>query len=255
MHQTTHRSIGALVIDSDAREVTIDGQPVPLTNAEYTLLSTLAESPRRAFSSEHLTHVLTDSEWVNEVHALHVTVSRLRRKLGESGSQPRRVVTVHGYGYRYEPVQAPDLSAAMTSNAQVAPRDSSTLSAFAIMSLDRMILWASDSFTQLLGWQPADLLGTVLYELIHPDDRPHAMAAREDLNAGLPTAFVIHLRTATGEYRHVEALARPIVGPSGETSAFLGEFRIATAAQATALPVPDPIHANQPGRWAPDVDA
>ena len=107
MDQSTHNGTGSLIIDRDAREVTIDGQPINLTNAEFTLLTTLADSPRRAFRSEYLTEVLTDSEWVSEVHALQVTVSRLRRKLGESGTQPRRVITVHGYGYRMNPTRDP----------------------------------------------------------------------------------------------------------------------------------------------------
>ena len=162
MVPSTHNGTGSLVIDRDAREVTIDGQPINLTNAEFTLLITLAESPRRAFRSEYLTEVLTDSEWVSEVHALQVAVSRLRRKLGESGTQPRRVVTVHGYGYRYEPDKGPSLATAMASNEQPFPLDPLTLSAFVVLDSDRKILWASDTFTPLLGWQPSDLQGTVL---------------------------------------------------------------------------------------------
>lgn len=235
-----------LVINRESHEVTIDGQPVHLTTAEFTLLTTLADSPRRAFSNEYLTQVLTHSEWVGGIHGLHVTISRLRRKLGESGTQPRRVVTVHGYGYRYEPEKGPSLEAAMTSNEQYFPPDPSTLSAFVVVDLDRKILWASATFTPLLGWQPCDLQGTVLYELIHPDDQPHAMAAREDLNQGLPAAFFFRLQSATGQYRLVETLARPIVDPNGEVTCFLGEFRPATTTQITELTTPDPIHVSKP---------
>lgn len=246
MDTINHQGTGSLVIDREAHEVTMDGQPVHLTKAEFTLLATLANSPRRAFSSEHLTRVLTNSEWVAETHGLHVTVSRLRRKLGESGTRPRRVVTVHGYGYRYEPEPTPDLAAALASNAQPTSVEHATKAAFTVVALDRTILWASDSFAQLLGWQPSDLQGIVLYELIHPDDRPHAMAAREDLNAGLASAFLFHLRTATGEYRLLEAIARPIIGPDGHTVSFLGEYRPATQAQTSATADLDPIHLRQP---------
>lgn len=235
------------MIDRDAHEVTICGVPIHLTNAEFALLATLADSPRRAFSSEHLTKVLTDSEWVAGTHGLHVTVSRLRRKLGESGTRPRRVVTVHGFGYRYEPHQEPDIAAAMASNTQPLSHDPSTVSGFLVVALDRTIVWASDSFTQLLGWQPTDIQGVVLYELIHPDDRPDAMAARDELDSGSPAAFLFHLRTATGEYRLLEALARPVIGSDGQTISFLGEYRFADRAKSSSPAIPDSILVGQPG--------
>lgn len=238
MGRISHQGSGSLVIDREAHEVSMDGQPVHLTNAEYTLLTTLANSPRRAFSSEHLTQVLTNSEWITETHCLHVTVSRQRRKLGESGTQPRRIVTVHGYGYRFEPEAAPDLAEAMGVNAQPSSLDLSMLRAFALVGLDRSILWASDSFTQLLGWHPRDLQGTSIYELMHPGDQPNAMAVREELNKGFPVAAFGHLRDTAGCYRLFEVLVRPIIGPDGATMSFLGEYRPATS---DMLPTPESI--------------
>lgn len=244
---TTHlHGTSSLTINREAHEVTIDGLPIHLTNAEFTLLTTLADSPRRAFSSEHLTRVLSGSEWVAGTHGLQVTVSRLRRKLGESGTQPGRVVTVHGYGYRYEPDPTPNLDAALASNAQPTSVEQATQSAFTVVALDRTILWASDSFAHLLGWQPTELQGIVLYDLIHPDDRPHSMAAREGLNAGLASAFLFHLRTASGEYRLLEAIARPIIGPDGQTVSFLGEYRPATQAKISATATLHSVHLKQP---------
>jgi DNA-binding winged helix-turn-helix (wHTH) protein len=142
----------SVVIDHDARKVTVGGNTIDLTRVEYELLSMLAEHPKRAFSREQLTQVISRSEWAGDTHALDSQISRLRSKLGESGIAPRLIITVHGYGYRYEPDTSPDLAAAMASNAQPSPLDASLSHAFAILALDRTILWASDSFTQLLGW-------------------------------------------------------------------------------------------------------
>lgn len=94
---------GALVIDRDAHEVTLDGTPVPLTKAEFALLSTLAANPRRALSSRDLLRAMWGSEWSADTTALQVHVSRLRAKLNENGSRPRHIVTVHGFGYRFDP--------------------------------------------------------------------------------------------------------------------------------------------------------
>lgn len=230
-----------LHIDHDAYEVTLGGNPIHLTRAEFTLLTTFVDSPRQALSSRYLMQVLSDNGWSSGIHSLRILVSRLRAKIGESGNQFRRIVTVHGYGYRFEPDQAPDLAATMVSTSQIAPGDLST-SAFALVSLERNILWASDSFMQLLGWQPSDLISTSLYELVHPDDKPNAMAGRKDLDQGIPAAFFLHLRNNTGQYRLMEALARPILDHCGHVICFLGEYRPATAAQKAELALPNPIY-------------
>lgn len=232
------QQFGSLRIDHEAHEVSLDGHPIHLTLSEFILLTTLAESPRRAFSNEYLTQILTRSDWVNENHALQVTVSRLRRKLGESGRQPRRVVTVHGYGYRFEPDAAPDLAVVHAADEMSLSSDPALQSAFILAALDRTILWASDSMKHLLGWQPTELQGKVLYELIHADDTPVASEARTDLDAGFPSAMVLHFQTASGDYRLVEALARPIIGSDGATISFLGEYRPATSGM---LLNPEPI--------------
>lgn len=240
------QQFGDLRIDHEAHEVSLNGHPIHLTLSEFVLLTTLAESPRRAFSNEYLTQILTRSDWLNTNHALQVTVSRLRRKLGESGRQPKRIVTVHGYGYRFEPDKGPDLAAAMAATAQPAPPDPSMLCAYAVVAVDRRILWVSDGFTQLLDWPPSDLQDTDLYELIHPDDSIHAMAAREYLDEGSPAAAAVHLINAAGEYRLVEALARPLLDPQGKIVCFLNEFRPATAVRIAECATPSPIHMDQP---------
>jgi DNA-binding winged helix-turn-helix (wHTH) protein len=181
MHQSTLQHSAALHIDQDAREVTIDGRSIYLTNAEFTLLATLAEHPRRAFSREYLTQVLTDSEWVPETHTLDTHVSRLRRKLGESGTEPRHVITVHGYGYRFEPDTTPDLTVAFASNSQAPPSDSASQSAFIVTDVDQTIVWSSENIRDLLGWEPTDVQGIDIRQLVHPDDQPQVRTASADL--------------------------------------------------------------------------
>ena len=240
-YERPNQQLQTLHIDHDAYEVILDGNPIHLTRAEFTLLTTFVDSPRQALSSHYLMQVLTDNGWLSEIYSLRMLVSRLRTKLGESGNQFRRIVTVHGYGYRFEPDTATDLATAMASKSQIALGNLST-SAFALVSLARNILWASDSFMQVLGWQPSDLIGMSLYELMHPDDKPSAMSGRKDLDQGIPAAFFLHLRNNTGQYRLVEALARPILDHCGHVICFLGEYRPATAAQKAELALPNPIY-------------
>jgi PAS domain S-box-containing protein len=242
MSQSTLQHSAALHIDQEAREVTIDGRSIYLTNAEFTLLAKLAEHPRRAFSREYLTQVLTDSEWVSETHTLDTHVSRLRRKLGESGNEPRHVITVHGYGYRYEPEPTPDLTTVFDSNSQVSASDTASQSAFILADTDSTIVWASENIKQLLGWDPTDIRGVDVYQLVHPDDKPHVLTASADFDAGVPAAMVANIRTASGDHQQVEALMRPIVASESETVALLGELRPALSATPDDLPTLESIH-------------
>ena len=251
MTTLTKQEFGTLVIDRDAHEVTLDGAPLALTLAEFTLLDALTRSPRRALSSEYLMRVMTRSDWVGETHALQVCVSRLRGKLGESGTQPRRVVTVHGFGYRFEPDVSPSLTTVTAVQRQKVENAQDESSAYVLAAVDRTIVWASDNIEQLLGWTPNALEGTLLYDLVHPDDRPRALAARNDLDAGHAASMVFRLNTSQGGHRVIEALARPIIGPSDVTVAFLGELRLLKpelqAPPPSVIKLPPPKHTQKCG--------
>jgi len=97
------RRFGSLTVDFDAREVLLDGQPVSLTPSEFALLSAFALRPRQAIRSRDLLSYMWGGEWQADTTPLQVHISRLRAKLGESGSSPSRIVSVRGFGYRFDP--------------------------------------------------------------------------------------------------------------------------------------------------------
>ena len=94
------RSFGDLVIDPDAREVTVAGKPVDLTRIEFDLLETLSASPRVAFSRRQLQEAVWGEDWYGDDHAIDVHVSNLRRKLEPEERTTRYIRTVRGVGYR-----------------------------------------------------------------------------------------------------------------------------------------------------------
>jgi DNA-binding response OmpR family regulator len=94
------RSFGDLVIDPDAREVTVAGKPVDLTRIEFDLLDTLSASPRVAFSRRQLQEAVWGEDWYGDDHAIDVHVSNLRRKLEPEERTTRYIRTVRGVGYR-----------------------------------------------------------------------------------------------------------------------------------------------------------
>ena len=237
---------GSLVIDRETREITVDGQGIHLTNAEFTLLTTLTEHPRRAFSSHHLMRILTGSEWVGETHALQSHVSRLRAKLSGNGVQSRQVVTVHGYGYRFVPEPTPSLSSTVANGVSASQQLDGDSAAYVLLTIERKILWASPGMRHLLGWQFSDIEGTILYDLVHPEDQPAALTARAELNSGLATALMVRMRTVNGDYRDVEVLARPVIGKDGSVMLFLSEYRPAPPDWTSPAAAPTPIRLDSP---------
>jgi DNA-binding response OmpR family regulator len=93
---------GDLVVDLAAHEVRASGTLVQLTSREYDLLVFLMRNPRKAFTREQLLAEVWS--WTfGDTSTVTVHVRRLREKLEADPTMPRRIVTVWGVGYRYEP--------------------------------------------------------------------------------------------------------------------------------------------------------
>jgi DNA-binding response OmpR family regulator len=91
-----------VTVDLSAHEVRIGGKLLQLTSREYDLLVFLLRSPRQAFTREQLLSEVWG--WTfGDTSTVTVHVRRLREKLEEDPTVPRRIVTVWGVGYRYEP--------------------------------------------------------------------------------------------------------------------------------------------------------
>jgi len=97
------RAFGDLVIDLQAREVTVAGRPVTVTRTEFDLLDALSEHPRMVFNRRRLIERVWGPGWVGDEHVVDVHLGHLRRKLDDDPGDPRYVLTVRGVGYRMGP--------------------------------------------------------------------------------------------------------------------------------------------------------
>jgi len=96
---------GDLAVDLAAHEVRVGGELIALTSREYDLLVFLMRNPRKAFTREQLLQDVWS--WTfGDTSTVTVHVRRLREKLEPDPTLPRRIVTVWGVGYRYEPEAA-----------------------------------------------------------------------------------------------------------------------------------------------------
>ncbi len=90
---------GAIVMDSDKRSVTVDGQEIELTFKEYELLYALMSNKGAVQSREKLISTVWGYDFAGETRTVDMHVKTLRQKLGESG---RSIVTVRNVGYRMD---------------------------------------------------------------------------------------------------------------------------------------------------------
>lgn len=96
-----------LRLQSGARVVELDGGEIELTRSEFDILRMLLSSGRRVVSKMQLAGMLRGERGEpdhylseHDARAIEVHVANLRRKLGESPSEPRWIETVRGVGYR-----------------------------------------------------------------------------------------------------------------------------------------------------------
>ena len=92
-----------LTIDPLTRLVHVRGQEVELTATEFNLLAFMANHPRQVFSRDRLLeNVWGFSDYVDP-STVTVHVRRLREKIEVNPSQPEKLLTVWGVGYKFEP--------------------------------------------------------------------------------------------------------------------------------------------------------
>jgi len=89
-------SAGDVVVERDAREVRVAGEPVTLTAREFDLLSILLGNPDRVLTRELLLDRVWGLTFPGGTRTVDVHVATLRRKLG----RPELVQTVRGVGYK-----------------------------------------------------------------------------------------------------------------------------------------------------------
>lgn len=91
----TQLTIGALRLDIEHRECTLDGEFLPLTAQEFSLLQALMESPDSPLTREELLRTAWGYQTAGETRTVDVHIQRLRRKIGTSC-----IETVYKLGYR-----------------------------------------------------------------------------------------------------------------------------------------------------------
>lgn len=93
---------GGIVLDTERREVTIDGDPVTLTPTEFGILKLLLESPGRVFAPRDIYRRVWGGDAMGDERTIAVHIRHLREKLEIDPSAPRYITVVWGQGYKVE---------------------------------------------------------------------------------------------------------------------------------------------------------
>src|ERR1700733_4126068 len=112
----TSYGFGPFRLDPWRRELTRDGEPVPLTPTLFDTLLYLVENPGRVVTKEELLDAVWPGRLVEESN-LTQTIYSLRRALNVTGDADRIIVTAPGRGYRFTGTPRPDHGPAATAEA------------------------------------------------------------------------------------------------------------------------------------------
>jgi DNA-binding response OmpR family regulator len=91
-----------LVINRTRQEVTLNGEALALKPQEYQLLLFFAEHKGQMLSREFILERVWGWDFIGDSRTVDVHVRWLRQKIEVDASDPKRIVTVRGGGYRFE---------------------------------------------------------------------------------------------------------------------------------------------------------
>lgn len=94
---------GEMLINSDARQVSVHGKDVHLTPTEFDILQYLADRMGKVVGHRELLKAVWGDVYGDEREYLRVFVSQLRRKIEDDPARPIFIQTVPGVGYRFSP--------------------------------------------------------------------------------------------------------------------------------------------------------
>ena len=90
---------GNITLNETTRSVTLDGEPVPLSQAQIALLSTFMRHPNQVLTRDQLISLTFNHEFHGVDRAIDSQVARLRKQINRKDRQP--IQTVYGAGYKF----------------------------------------------------------------------------------------------------------------------------------------------------------
>lgn len=93
--------LGDFKLDKRSRIVEKRGTPLELTQVEYQLMELFFENPGVALDRDRILKAVWGKSYYGDVKIVDVNICRLRIKVEDESNSPKHIITVWGYGYRW----------------------------------------------------------------------------------------------------------------------------------------------------------
>ena len=92
---------GVFVLDQKSRVLYKNGPPIDLTQVEFQIMELFFANPGVALVREKILEGVWGENYFGDVKIVDVNIRRLRMKIEDEPSAPKHILTVWGYGYRW----------------------------------------------------------------------------------------------------------------------------------------------------------
>jgi len=97
INQICHKD---LVLNTDSKEVTVNGFELKLTALEFEILFLLMSSPKKVFTKANLFESVWHEEFYGDDNTINVHMSHIRSKLSKANPNEEYIETIWGMGYK-----------------------------------------------------------------------------------------------------------------------------------------------------------
>ncbi len=94
--------VDGLSLDTEAKEVRLNGEPIKLTPIEYKITELLLKNAGRVFSINEIYELVWNEEAYNAENVVAVHIRKIREKIEADPKNPRYLKVVWGIGYKIE---------------------------------------------------------------------------------------------------------------------------------------------------------
>ena len=92
---------GQFILDQKSRVLYKAGKPIDLTQVEFQIMELFFQNPGTALVREKILEGVWGENYYGDVKIVDVNIRRLRMKVEDEPSSPKHILTVWGYGYRW----------------------------------------------------------------------------------------------------------------------------------------------------------